>query len=474
MLRQRVVITGLLAAIPATAAVTWAIERIRANEREQAVTRIVQSQINEQVRERCESDPAWFFTGPLEGRPPGGVFVEQYPDELPPRPRAEPQPFELFAYDDRFAGSSPAAPRLPDQMRRALRSSTTGTPIVAPHVTDDGTGAQVAIATAWTNGPCAFLLARIEAPAHQFRQRVLIGVGVLLATMFVALATAAQTVRRVRRLAAHARVAVDDDHAAIAPDRMRDELSSLTFVINDASQALHERRARIDDLHESLRRFVQMTDEEVSQPLAALEGRLAGLSAQADPAREDVREALRQAHALAEHVDNLTAAARLRMPGPSPERHRVDLTAIVARVSARYGPLAEAGGIELRVSLPVDAIGIDADESLVERAVANVVDNAVRYSLSGCTVTITLAVEAADRRFRLCVADNGPGVSEEHFRGLTAIRRFRGDEGRNRRPDAPGLGLAVAREVCDRFGLRLDLKRPGAGGFEVELSGPLA
>jgi signal transduction histidine kinase len=70
------------------------------------------------------------------------------------------------------------------------------------------------------------------------------------------------------------------------------------------------------------------------------------------------------------------------------------------------------------------------------------------------------------------VRDNGRGVSEEQFRGLTAVRRFRGDEGRNRRPGAPGLGLAVAQEVVDRSNMQLDLKRPGAGGFEVEFSGP--
>ena len=69
------------------------------------------------------------------------------------------------------------------------------------------------------------------------------------------------------------------------------------------------------------------------------------------------------------------------------------------------------------------------------------------------------------------IVDSGRGVTEEEFRGLTAVRRFRGDEGRNRRPGAPGLGIAVAREVCDRFGLKLDLKRPGAGGFEAEISG---
>ena len=68
---------------------------------------------------------------------------------------------------------------------------------------------------------------------------------------------------------------------------------------------------------------------------------------------------------------------------------------------------------------------------------------------------------------------NGRNVSDEEFKGLTAIRRFRGDEGWNRRPNAPGLGIAVAREVADRSGWKLDLRRPDAGGFEVEFTGGL-
>jgi signal transduction histidine kinase len=89
----------------------------------------------------------------------------------------------------------------------------------------------------------------------------------------------------------------------------------------------------------------------------------------------------------------------------------------------------------------------------------------------GGRITVSLQPEEDGRRFRLWVADTGRGVSDEEFRGLTAIRRFRGDEGRIRRPGAPGLGLALAREIVDRFNLQLDLKRPGAGGFEVEISG---
>ena len=102
---------------------------------------------------------------------------------------------------------------------------------------------------------------------------------------------------------------------------------------------------------------------------------------------------------------------------------------------------------------------------------SNVIDNAIRYNRRGGSVTVGLTRETSGARFRLWIADTGPGVSEEAFKGLTAIRRFRGDESRNRRPGAPGLGLAVAREVADRFGLKLEMRRPGAGGFEIEFSG---
>jgi len=471
MLRTRVAVTSLLVAIPATAVMAIAIERVRARDLERAAARVALSQINDQVRERCESDPGWFLTGPLLGRPPGGVFVERSPDDLPPRPRVEPQPFELFAYDEAFVGSSSGSARFPQDFRRAMRTSSQ--PASAPYETENGTGVQVAVPTGWTGGPCMYFLARMEPPPNQLRQRVLTVAGLFVVSLAVALLATTPTVGRVRRLARDARASVDGNFTAIAPDRHHDELSSLTFVLNDSSQVLHERRARIDDLDEALRRFVKTTEDEVAKPLAALERRLAENAGASSPTRQELQDTLRQAHVLRGEIENLVAATRLRTLPPTPETAPVNLTSILARIVERQAPLALAGQVSVRLSTPESPVVIQADEALIERAVDNIIDNAVRYNRPGGEVTVSLKVDAAERRFRLWVADNGPGVTEEQFRGLTAIRRFRGDEGRNRRPGAPGLGLAVAREVCDRYGLQLDLKRPGAGGFEVEFSGPV-
>jgi signal transduction histidine kinase len=469
MLRTRAVVASLLVAVPATAIVSWAIERTRTRDMEVALQRVVASQINDHVRERCESDPGWFFTGPQAGRPAGGVFVPTQPEQLAPRPRPEPQPFELFAYDEAFGGSSSAAPRFPADFRAAMRTSSA--PAVAPYDTEHGTGVQVAMPTGWTGGICRYFLGRMEPPPNQTRQRLLWMLGLFAVSFVASWVTSVPITRRIRRLARDARESVDGGFTAIAPDRLKDELSSLTFVLNDSSQTLHERRARIDDLDEALRRFVQTTEDEVARPLTQLETHLAAASSVPEPSREDLREALRQAHLLSGEVENLMAGARLRMLPQAPPRTPFDLSAAVRRVIARHAPLADAGGVALRSSLPDAAVSIAGDEPLIERAIANVVDNAIRYNRPGGHVNVSLQVEGVEKRFRLFVIDDGAGVSEEHFRGLTAIRRFRGDESRNRRPGAPGLGLAVAREVCDRYGLHLDLKRPAAGGFEVEISG---
>jgi signal transduction histidine kinase len=473
MLRRRVAVLSLLIALPAALVLTWIVGRIRANDLELALERVVRSQVNEQVRERCESDPTWFLTGPLDGRPRGGVFVESSPDQLPPRPKVTPQPFELFGYDEAFIGSSSAGARFPPDFRRALRSGSTSA--AAPYVTDAGTGAQMAVATGWIASPCMYFLGRMEPPPHQARSRALTFAGFLVVSFIVALLATVPTVRRVRRLAADAHEAVDAGYTAIAPDRLKDELSSLTFVYNDVSNELQLRKARIDDLDAALRRFVQSTDEDVSRPMAALEAGIAAAAAgPAGLSLADARTLLLQTHDLAAEVENLTAAARLRALGPKPPASPVDLNALIARVIARHEPVARAAGVTVHASLPPESIVIDGDDALMERAVANVIDNAIRYNQEGGDVTVGLLSNAAEHRFRLWVTDTGRGASEEEFRGLTSIRRFRGDEGRNRRPGAPGLGLAVAREVADRYSLQLDLKRPGVGGFEVEFSGELS
>ena len=168
---------------------------------------------------------------------------------------------------------------------------------------------------------------------------------------------------------------------------------------------------------------------------------------------------------------NQAAVTKLRRVTDSSPREAIDLSNVVRDLAGSRRALAAACDVTLDVVKAGSApVSIQADPLLIEQAIANVLDNAIIYNSPGGSVRIELSPYDHGRRFRLLVADTGPGVTDEEFAGLTANKRFRGDESRTRRPGGRGLGLALAREVADRFGMQLDLRQPAAGGFEAEFS----
>src|SRR6185503_4173707 len=92
---------------------------------------------------------------------------------------------------------------------------------------------------------------------------------------------------------------------------------------------------------------------------------------------------------LATRVENLIVVSKLRMSG-APARARVNLSEVVSRIADRHASVARGAGLSLKALVAEPPVHIDADEGLIERAVSNVVDNAIRYNTPGGAVTIGL------------------------------------------------------------------------------------
>ena len=468
-LRPRAAIWSLLIALPAALVLFFAINSMRTADLALALERFVKSQINDQVRERCESDPRWFLTGPLEGRPKPGEVVNPDPD-FAPRPKVQEQPFELFAFDEDFMGSSPAAPRFPNELRVALRTSPQ--PTTEPFVTKDGTGLQVAAWTGWLTGPCAVFLGRLRPAPHALLRQLELFAGLFVVCYAVAWLAVMPTVMRVRKLAADAREASREQFASIAPDRKQDELSSIAFVYNDTAKEFHLRGAESKDRDEALRRVVEDSSS-ATQPLGAIAGRLGELELRdgvSPGLRSELRQAVRDVHDLNARLSNVSLAAELHARRGKFAVETVDLNPIVARAVSRHGALARAMDVTIQTSQPKTPIFVAIDPAKLDHAIGNLIDNAIRHNRAGGHALVALETPA-DGQFSLKIRNDSAPMSDDEFKGLAAIRRFRGDEGRDRRPGVPGLGLAVAREVVERLGWHLDLGRPAGGGFEVDVRG---
>jgi two-component system OmpR family sensor kinase len=236
-------------------------------------------------------------------------------------------------------------------------------------------------------------------------------------------------------------------HATVA------EYSSLVAVLNAMLD-------RLDRAFEAQRRFVADASHELRSPLTVLRGDLdVALRRERSPQEyretlERMREETARITALAE---NLLVLARADAGLPATSLSDMDLADVAERVVERAVRQAEAAGIILTVE--TEPAQVRGDAALLERAVGNLVENAVRYVPRGSRVTVRCARSGG--LAALDVEDDGPGISAEHA-PLVFERFYRGDPARGR--DAgTGLGLPIARAIAAAHGGRLTLERASPG-----------
>lgn len=465
---RRHILTSLGLALPAAILVFMVVNVLAARERVLMLERVAEAHLTSIMRDACEQDAQWFLAGPRLARPP--LSERQLPDADVnlPRPNAAQLPFEIFAYDDQYSPTSVAGPRFPDAFKKALRASSSLKRVSGEYDSDAGTGVQTAFVTGWTPGPCAILVFRQQPAPHRAWTQTGLFVGLFGVFWLMGMAVTTPTAIRVRTLSLAARQSAKRDYTEIVNVSGSDEVGSFGALFNDMAADLRRKTTDARDREEVLRRYVENTNIDVGEPLTALERQLGRVMAvRPDP---EIVTAVKEVHRLAMQVRNQTAVIRLRSAGDDSPRESVNLSAVVASLAADRAPLAQAAGVTIDLSKATAPATVQADPALIEQAIANVLDNAIIYNHAGGTVRVELHAYDHGQRFSLLVADTGPGVSDEEFEGLTANKRFRGDESRTRRPGGRGLGLAIAREVADRFGLKLDLRQPTSGGLEAEIS----
>jgi heavy metal sensor kinase len=248
-----------------------------------------------------------------------------------------------------------------------------------------------------------------------------------------------------------------------------DELGRLAGVFNDLL-------ARLDHAFEQQRQFMADASHELRTPVAIIGGEAQLALSRDERSAAELRESLEnirhESRRLARIVEDLFLLARgqageqLLVPA---ELYLEDLATDCARA---VRSLAQARAISLQAhndgSLP-----FRGDEALLKRLVINLLDNAIKYTAPGGTVT--LRAGRAGEHYELRVSDTGPGIAEAMqprlFDRFYRLRRARvaGED-----PGGAGLGLAIARWIAEAHEGTLTLDASSAGGstFTVRLPIP--
>jgi signal transduction histidine kinase len=325
-------------------------------------------------------------------------------------------------------------------------------------------------------GPCSVIGMQVEpprgVPGNILRDAVLtvggIGLGSALFVGFLVVAPLRRRVTALRRAAQ----AVGTPAYPPEPGQPRDELGELGRSIDAAHERIRADTEQLVASRAALETFLADVAHDLQTPLTSLRLALEELAdAPLEPAdREALRAALDDVVYASSLTTNLRIASRLEHGAEPLERQRVDLREIAERAGKREQIFARRRGMTLTLALPDAGVWVEADPTMAEQALTNVLQNAIIHGDEGGRVEMSLE-GGSDGAFRWEVRDDGPGVPPEILPRL-GERAFRSDEARARDPKGTGLGLAITREVCRRVGWTLSFAARAPRGLVVRVEGP--
>ena len=247
-----------------------------------------------------------------------------------------------------------------------------------------------------------------------------------------------------------------DNLAPIAGRRVPREAQPLVVAIN---RVLYRLGSSLDNE----RRFTADAAHELRTPLAAarVQAQVAMLSQEAGPRTHALSQTLAGLDRATRLVEQMLRLARLDPLARLPQTAPVDLAALVQRVVAGVQDAKPDARIGQR--LPDEGMIVEGDIDLLEVAVRNLLDNAVRYSPVGSEVTVLLVSDTGEPT--LTVQDDGPGVPPEELPRL--MERFY--RGTAVTAEGSGLGLTIVGRIAELHGAVLELANRPSGGFEARL-----
>jgi signal transduction histidine kinase len=208
------------------------------------------------------------------------------------------------------------------------------------------------------------------------------------------------------------------------------------------------------------RELVANVSHDLRSPIASIQGYLETVSMKDGELASEEREryvktALKNTKRLNTLVSELFELSKLETKQIEPTIEAFPIAELVQDVVMQYEPRAEEQAVDLQAELPDRHARVEADIGLVERALSNLIDNAIHYTPDGGEVRVRLDNE----RDEVCVevSDTGPGIPEDDLPHIFE-RFYRVDKSRDRDKGGAGLGLAIAKTILELHGRTLEVE----------------
>ena len=253
------------------------------------------------------------------------------------------------------------------------------------------------------------------------------------------------------------------------------EVRALAETMNKMASELAARIERLRQLEEMRSEFVANVSHELKTPVTSIRGFAETLrdGAEADPklAKQYLGIIAAQAARLSSIIEDLLQLSRIEQEmrgGSAIERARCEIRPVVEAAIGMLSAQAQEKGMRIELSCE-DGLFAEMNAHLMEQAVANLVDNAIKYSDEGTAVGVKTRSEGG--MVKIDVSDEGPGIPPEH-RARIFERFYRIDKGRSRKLGGTGLGLAIVKHIAGLHGGSVSVESEAGKGSTFTISLP--
>jgi signal transduction histidine kinase len=261
-------------------------------------------------------------------------------------------------------------------------------------------------------------------------------------------------------------------------DELRAREEEAERIRREAMRAMHEAVIAERAAQQSREEFLARMSHELRTPLNAVIGftRVLEKNGAGNQRPEDV-QMLGRVRAGGEQllrlVEDVLDQSRIQQGQLALAFDKVDVAQIARTVVASYRSAAVAKGLRMLAVLPESTVPIALDGGRFEQVLRHLVDNAVKFTGSG-SIKVTLVTDSASGRpTRLSVADTGIGIAPERLdRVFVPFEQV--DGGTRRSYGGAGLGLPLARQLCEAMGCQLSVESAEESGSRFTIRFPIA
>lgn len=249
------------------------------------------------------------------------------------------------------------------------------------------------------------------------------------------------------------------------------EQSGLPSELADLAATFNGMLDRLEESFDRLSRFSSDIAHELRTPLQNLRGEAeVAFSKERRPNeyQELLGSFLEEYHRLSNLIDRLLFLARAEDPQTQIQREEMDLAKELGLLQDYYGPSAGESGIAVKVETQ-EGLRANLDRSLFQRAMGNLVENALKHTPAGGTVL--LRSSNGGRNIRVEVSDTGAGIPEGHL-SRVFDRFYRVDPSRSPASGGAGLGLSIVKSIMDLHEGTVEIESQAGRGTKVVLSFP--